>query len=364
MQNINNKSLKIKKLKINIDFKQITLLIFFICNSISIFSQAIDKNDVKKNISKKTPPVKKNTKKSIKTTESKRQNNVIVKEKIIEIEKTNDKDGDGIIDKIDKCPNIYGLLKYEGCPDTDGDGIIDLYDKCPNEKGDKDNFGCKIISSKEEIESNSIGKVMPLDVSNLEKIEKVIIPGVAWKMSKYEITIGEYLAFCKKVNNHWPEWLEKDNIYNIYTGSNPIYKDKGISELMFDRPIMGISWEDAVAFCNYIGGRLPTADEWEYAAKINENKIYAGSDKIDEVAWYYENSRLIPESVGQKKPTVNGLYDMTGNVWEWTNSIVGNERLTKGGSVVNISSNCLISNWESRHYKHRRFDLGFRVLFP
>jgi formylglycine-generating enzyme required for sulfatase activity len=248
--------------------------------------------------------------------------------------------------------------------DTDLDGIPDEYDQCPNTIGAINNFGCPKTYNLDEIKQENIGKAMPVDNVNLNQIEKVSIPGVNWKMSKYEITVGEYLAFCKKVNNFWPEWLEKGNQFNIYTGSNTNYKEKGISELMFDRPIMGISWEDAVAFCEWVGGRLPSADEWDYAASVNENKTYAGSNQLDDVAWYYANSRLIPESVGQKKPTQYGLYDMTGNVWEWTSSAIGNERLCKGGSVVNVSWKCKVSNWESRHYKHKRFDLGFRVLYP
>jgi hypothetical protein len=328
-----------------------------------------DPNKIK---SKKTVPKKGYEKKSntnkIKTTKSNRIKKSSKIEKEIKNENGNDYDGDGILDKIDKCPHQYGDLKNEGCPninlDTDGDGVLDKLDKCPNEAGSKFNYGCPNTKNYELIKQENIGKAMPSEIIDLNQIEKKSIPGVSWKMSKYEITVGEYLAFCKKVNKHYPEWLEPGNPFNIYTGSNPIYKDKGISELMYDRPIMGISWNDAVAFCESVGGRLPTADEWEYAATINENKIYAGSDNIDEIAWYYENSRLIPESVGQKKPTLYGLFDMTGNVWEWTSSAIGNERLTKGGSVVNVSSNCKLSNWESRNINHRRFDLGFRVLFP
>ena len=111
-----------------------------------------------------------------------------------------------------------------------------------------------------------------------------------------------------------------------------------------DNPAVYVSWEDAARFCNWLsaqdglvpvytinggsfevnwhanGYRLTTEAEWEYAArggKEQKSFIYSGSDNLDEVGWYPENAKNRTHPVRLKNPNTLGMYDMSGNVWEW-----------------------------------------------
>lgn len=129
------------------------------------------------------------------------------------------------------------------------------------------------------------------------------------------------------------------------------------------------------------GYRLPTEAEWEYAARGgNKSKgfIYAGSDDIDEVAWYLDNSRRRTIYVGIKKPNELGLYDMSGNVWEWcwdiygeytssdkTNPLgakAGNQSVLRGGSWDSGSDSCRVTNRRREYPGNRYGNIGFRYV--
>lgn len=91
-------------------------------------------------------------------------------------------------------------------------------------------------------------------------------------------------------------------------------------------PARPITWEGAKSFCEWVGGRLPTEAEWEYAARGGQQSqgyTYSGGNDIDEVAWYSSNSDGHVWPVAQKKANELGLYDMSGNEWEWCSDWYG-----------------------------------------
>ena len=155
----------------------------------------------------------------------------------------------------------------------------------------------------------------------------------------------------------------------------------------FDRPVESVSWNDAMEFCAELSrmtGRrftLPTEAEWEYAARggiKSTNAKYSGSSSVTNVAWYDGNSGNHTHPVGKLRPNELGIYDMSGNVWEWcldwkgsyssasqtdpTGPGSGSYRVLRGGSWYGHARGCRVSRRNGYAPGARYNGYGFRVV--
>ena len=172
-------------------------------------------------------------------------------------------------------------------------------------------------------------------------------------------------------------------LWEAVMGSNPSrLKDS-------TKPVENVSWNDCQEFIKKLNGltgknfRLPTEAEWEYAARGgNKSKgyKYSGSNNIDDVAWYGDNSSREPHPVGTKSPNELGIYDMSGNVWEWcsdwygenyyssssqtnpTGPTSGSYRVLRGGNWLNSARTCRVGyRWSDSPGSRIFLNGGFRL---
>lgn len=169
-------------------------------------------------------------------------------------------------------------------------------------------------------------------------------PGGDFSISATEVTFDQFDTFCDAIGYQNPKG-------NFGRGK---------------QPVINVNVADAVAFCSWLSTetgttiRLPEENEWEYAAKGGNKSRgygYSGSNNIDEVAWYSDNSGRKAHEVGTKKPNELGIYDMSGNVDE----LCGTSGLIRGGSWGSRGNQCRVSCRLDGY--DVRLDLnGFRVL--
>ncbi len=184
-----------------------------------------------------------------------------------------------------------------------------------------------------------------------------------------------YIAECEVTQAQWQKII----------GNNPsVFKSD-------THPVECVSWEEVQMFCRELSALtgktyvLPTEAQWEYAARGGKNSRkykYSGSDDINAVAWYYDNSGEQTHPVKQKHANELGLYDMSGNVWEWCSDYygaysssmqnnptgpslspsLGPSHVLRGGSWGHDARGCRVSARESFGRVNRNKYGGFRVV--
>lgn len=151
-------------------------------------------------------------------------------------------------------------------------------------------------------------------------------------------------------------------------------------------PVDHVSWNDCQLFIKKLNSltglafRLPTEAEWEFAARggnCTKGYMYAGGNDIDSVAWYGVNSAKTTHPVGLKSPNELGLYDMSGNLWEWCSDWFGDYqrglqrnpkgvadgfwRSVRGGSWIFEANGCRVASRRGYEPDERSDDTGFRL---
>lgn len=223
-------------------------------------------------------------------------------------------------------------------------------------------------------------------------------------ISRYELTHKEYIEFLNnkkigidgKYNGHKLIDL-KDRYCAIGYKDKFYFKSSDIAD-QEECPVVEITWWGAIEYCNWLseksglrkaynsdgylldksgdivtdiakveGYRLPTKTEWEYAAsggKKGRDTFYAGSNSIDRSAWYWENSEVDnfrkAHPVGKKAANELGLYDMSGNVAEWTNTKKDANRIFMNGSWDDLDIFCELGFWDYDSPSISKNMLGFR----
>ncbi len=214
-------------------------------------------------------------------------------------------------------------------------------------------------------------------------------------LGKYEVTNEQFAAFLNEYGHNKVKNGEDADKSMVYDSDETVSKwgvrwtgeyweaQKGFEK----HPAVYVTWFGANEFCQFYGLSLPTEAQWEYAAKFG-NKKFAGSDNIDEVAWYNLNSQNNKNSnntdfgthkIGLKKPNELNLFDLSGNVWEWCldwyadyskeiqkNPVVvrSGERTTKivrGGSWDYDAERMLVTSRYSIPPREHHSNVGFRI---
>ena len=240
------------------------------------------------------------------------------------------------------------------------------------------NWSSSVTPKQKEVLSRLVGNMVQVDGGRFQMggTPEQGSDADSYEKPVHEVTLSDY--YMGKYEVRQSEW-------EAVMGNNPSYF-KGD-----DLPVENVSWEDCHEFIGRLNAltglsfKLPTEAQWEYAARggsLSKSYKFSGSNDLEEVGWYGSNSGNYTHRVGEKQPNELGLYDMSGNVWEWCEdwygdyssdsqsdpigAVSGSFRVYRGGSRNSGARLCRVSYRLYNAPNRRNSFLGFRLVcsFP
>jgi formylglycine-generating enzyme required for sulfatase activity len=281
--------------------------------------------------------------------------------------------------------NLFNYISSAKIVQSDND----LYKKSQSEKIENDLKEIERTLEAFEESSKELQKSLELAVINDIQNSMVLVSGGTFSMGcdnkGKDCNYGESPVHNVTVNNFYIGKFEVTQFQWFALMENNPSRNKDCYEC----PVSNVSWNDIQQFLsklNQLTGksyRLPTEAEWEYAARggnKNQGFKFSGSNNLDSVGWYIDNSRNLYPKVGEKMPNELGIYDMSGNVWEWcsdwysdnyySNSPIdnpigpssGSNRVLRGGGSLGSGWTCGVHIRYKSDPDDRSNDHGFRIV--
>jgi len=181
----------------------------------------------------------------------------------------------------------------------------------------------------------------------------------AFLMDRYEVMNSEYHSFVLATGHRAP--------------SSPLWSGRDPVQGAENHPVTHVTAGDAEAFAAWAGKRLPTEDEWEYAARWSDSRVYpwgAVFPPVESAAAHTLETTKASQKIPQPKPVGSyptgqspfGIFDLAGNVWEWTSTPLEAQRILKGGSYLTNLTAARASNRFADDPDLRHPDVGFRCV--